>query len=564
MSFSPVTRVFPLLAACASLAPAGVAFAQLRVLEWNVTNWSSDDVSARGAAFQTAIYGVVPAGLTLAGQSLSPDVIILQEIEEGAGTGGTAAVNAFVNLLNTASGSPGDWVAAPYVFNQGDTGNALLYRSSKITNVGPTITLGTLGVDVGSGATQSPRDNQRWRVRLAGYSAAAAELYIYSGHFKAGSLSSDQARREPEGLRIREDANALPAGAHFLLGADMNVQSSTQVAYDYLTGTSAAPGDIRQPSSGRFFDPINRPGTWENNVAFRNIHTQEPSSAMDSRHDQILISASLRDGAGLSYLPAQAGGSIFSPFRSPGANPGQEWFDPNHSYRAWGNDGESYNAPLRTGANTQVGSAIAQALITSVAGGGHLPVYLDLQVPAKLGAPTGTINFGTVAQGSTATQSIQITNAANIAFSRTGNGWGIEPLNFTFTPTAGFSVVGGNGPFVRTATAPPAAATTFTISMNTAAVGPVNGTLTIASNDPDVPTRVLTLSGTVEAAGGPPTGSFDVNGNGVVNTDDLYAWYAGIGARDCNNDGSVTIADAALLRAFLRYDEIPDITAGRR
>lgn len=541
----------------AALCFAAGASAQLRVAQWNITFWSADDVAARGAAFQTAIYGTVPPGLTLAGQSMSPDVLIVEEIEEGATTGNTLAVNAFLNLLNTAPGSPGDWAAVPYVANQGDTGNALFYRTSRFSNIGPTVVLGTLGADVGSGATQSPRDNQRWRLRVAGYSSPSAELYIYGAHFKAGSTGTDQARREPEATRIRSNAAVLPAGAHFLLGADFNVQSSTQTAYQTLVGPGTTP-------AGQFFDPIIRPGTWENSTSFRNIHTQEPASAMDSRHDQILVSASLRDGAGLSYLPAQAGGNIFAPFRAAGSVFGQDWFDPNHSYRCWGNDGESFNFPIRTGGNTQVGDPIAAALITTIDSGGHLPVYLDLQVPAKLGAPTGTINFGTVAQNSVATQTIQITNAANIAFSRSGTGFGIEPLSFSFATTTGFSIQQGNGPFTRTATAAPAQANTYTIVMNTSATGNQTGTLTITSNDPDVPTRVLTLVGTVGTTGGPPAGSFDVTTDGVIDINDLYAWHAGLGARDVNNDGQVNAADAALLRTFLRFGEVADMTAGRR
>ncbi len=60
------------------------------------------------------------------------------------------------------------------------------------------------------------------------------------------------------------------------------------------------------------------------------------------------------------------------------------WDDPNHSYRSWGNDGTSYNTSLTISRNTMVGSVIAQALVSSASGGGHLPVFLDLLVPPCL------------------------------------------------------------------------------------------------------------------------------------------------------------------------------------
>ena len=72
------------------------AVAQLRVVTWNVTNYSS----GRVADFQTAIYG------THQGRSLAPDVLIGQEFLSQTG------VNNFLGILNTATGSPGDWAAA--------------------------------------------------------------------------------------------------------------------------------------------------------------------------------------------------------------------------------------------------------------------------------------------------------------------------------------------------------------------------------------------------------------------------------------------------------------------
>ena len=557
----------------AAIVAAGVlgvscAEAQVRIGQWNITNWNSSDVTARGAAFQSAIFDVAPNG-----QRFQPDVLILEEITEGSG-GGATAVAAFVNLMNAACGCANDWVAAPYVTNQGDTGNALLYRASKIQLLG-TVTLGVSGVDVGGGATQSPRDNQRWRVRLIGYTGAGAELYIYGAHFKAGDTSADQARRNPEGLRIRNDSNVLPAGiGGFLIGADFNIQDSAQLAYQYLVGAGAGfpTGDPRLISAGQFFDPINRPGAWNNNCSFRNIHTQEPGGAgtsgggMDDRHDQILISASLRDGQGMSYIPATPGGNILAPFISvPGgcvqnANDNY-WNDPNHSYRAWGNDGNHFNTVINAGGtNSQVGSVIATNLITTTATGGHLPVYLDVQVPAKLGGPTGTINVGTFNVGQAASVTIQISNAGDVAkYSKDGSGWGIDPLTYTLTATAGFSAPGGT--FNRTATAAPAQTNSHVITMDTSTPGTKTGVLTIQTDDPDNPTRNIVLSGVVNG-GGPPPGNYDVNGDGVVNNDDLYAWFGLF--TDVNQNGTVDANDIAALRTFLRWTEVQDMTQGRR
>ena len=74
---------------------------------------------------------------------------------------------------------------------------------------------------------------------------------------------------------------------------------------------------------------------------------------------------------------------------SSAGNPGT-WDDPNHSYRCWGNDGTTSTIPLNNdqqhgGADDRVGADRRGA-----AGGGHLPVYLDMQIPAKVRRTDGT------------------------------------------------------------------------------------------------------------------------------------------------------------------------------
>ncbi|HLP84614.1 MAG TPA: hypothetical protein VK157_09725, partial [Phycisphaerales bacterium] len=47
-------------AALVLVAAAGAAQAQVRIAAWNISNWSGTN---RQADVQTAVYGVVPAGL---------------------------------------------------------------------------------------------------------------------------------------------------------------------------------------------------------------------------------------------------------------------------------------------------------------------------------------------------------------------------------------------------------------------------------------------------------------------------------------------------------------------
>ena len=56
--------------------------------------------------------------------------------------------------------------------------------------------------------------------------------------------------------------------------------------------------ESRTNNAGQFADPISTPGAWKDNIAFRYVHTQDPSGAagMDDRYDLVLLGKGLTDG----------------------------------------------------------------------------------------------------------------------------------------------------------------------------------------------------------------------------------------------------------------------------
>ncbi|MFA6045209.1 MAG: hypothetical protein WC718_09505 [Phycisphaerales bacterium] len=510
MKSTTLTRAAFLVAAASFAAGA---HAQLRIATWNISNYNGTD---RFADIQTSVYGVFN------GRSMSPDIIAAQEF------GSASALNTFVQALNTASGSPGDWAAAPFISGP-DTQSVFVYRTSKVAfERAVTVALGS------SAATDQPRNTYRYDFRPVGYGAAnpTNHIGVYSVHLKAGSTTDDNARRLVETSHIRDNAmgmntngpnTALPAGYHAIMAGDTNTQSSNQSAYQELVASMTI-------NVGRFFDPINTPGSWNNSGTYRFIHTQDPvgPGGMDDRHDQILLTAGLIDGQGMDYI-----GNASIPFSTT------TWNDPNHSYRCWGNDGTSFNAALTTTGNANVGPVIAQALKNAASSaGGHLPVYLDLRVPPKIGSSALTIDFGTVLRNSAASRTVTISNTGDT------NLWtaaGIANVTYTLGATTGFSAPAGN--FFDAAGG---GGVTHTITMSTADLGTLNGTLTVASNDPDQPTLTISLTGTVVAPNMPPiaragaditvtdtdnSGGELVHLDGSASTDDAgiinYAWTEG-------------------------------------
>jgi hypothetical protein len=164
---------------------------------------------------------------------------------------------------------------------------------------------------------------------------------------------------------------------------------------------------------------------------------------MDDRFDFLLTSGSLRDGKGLEYI-----GSKTLAYSQA------TWDDPNHSYRVWGNDGSSFNSTLTTTGNTMVGATIAQALRDSVGNsnpanvGGHLPVFMDVRIPADLTNDKGSIDFGTVMLNTNSSQDITVSNAVDPLIWGTS---GVQDLNYSFSlvgtgflaPTGTFDLLAG-------------------------------------------------------------------------------------------------------------------------
>lgn len=406
-----------LLLAC-GFCLTSLSLSQLRVATWNITNYTS----GRESAFQTAIFSA------FSGRSFNPDVLVAQELK------GATGVANFLNILNSAPGQAGQWAAATPYLSTGDTDSGMFYRINKVSFEGLTNISG------------DPRATQRYDFHLRGYGAGSTvnpEVSYYSSHLKAGSTTDDQARRLTEATNIRADSAALAPSRNFMIGGDFNSRSSGEAFYQKLTVGATA---------GQFFDPINSSFmggggsiTWYNNPTYRFLHTQDPYGAggMDDRDDFILTGQSLRDGKGLEYI-----GSKTAAYSTT------TWDDSNHSYRVWGNDGTSFNTTLTTTGNTMVGATIAQALRDSVGNpnpanvGGHLPVFMDVKIPADLTNDKSVIDFGTVMLNTNSSQGLIIKNDVDALVWGTA---GVQDLNYSFSivgtgffaPSGSFDLLAG-------------------------------------------------------------------------------------------------------------------------
>ena len=72
-------------------------------------------------------------------------------------------------------------------------------------------------------------------------------------------IEAQRIRSNASGMPTGSDSG-LPAGYRFIMGGDTNLQSSNDAPYQALVGAAPSP-------TGRFFDPIATPGSWNNNGA---------------------------------------------------------------------------------------------------------------------------------------------------------------------------------------------------------------------------------------------------------------------------------------------------------
>lgn len=299
----------------------------LRLVTWNLLNYGGAAPSNRKTAYKRVL------------NHLNADIVVVQEIA------GLTGANDFLTTVLNASDGPGGYTMADFTDGP-NSDNALYYRADAVSyTMGDHITLGT-----------TPRISDRWKLSYIG-NPPDSEFYVYGMHLRAGSAMEDPQNpidRAAAAAVVRADANNLPLGAQFIYAGDFNLYNSAEGAWTEFTGS-------QMNDNGRSYDPINAVGSWSGNCSFSAYHTQSthqdnvgapPGAAnggLDDRFDFMLISDSLRDSVGLTYM--------------------------NGSYRAFGNDGNHCNADINDPPIIPQGLFIADALHAAT---DHLPVVMEL------------------------------------------------------------------------------------------------------------------------------------------------------------------------------------------
>lgn len=435
-----------------ALATATVGHAQLRIVNYNVAG-RDGDMTKMDAVF----VGLNADDKT--GYAVAPHVYIFQEVDQ-------ADTTPLLTTLNSHAPVGVTYARATYTGSGSEDGasgaQALYYRTD-------TLIEDVAGhVDIPTGGS---RNTDRWLLRLVGYNSAQARFYVYSSHLKASNTSADANERNVGAQAIRANADALGSGVHIIYAGDWNIYTNTEAAYQ--TFLSAG--------NGQAIDPLGN-GSWAgsgNSIK----HTQSPclscpspmvNGGLDDRFDFQLATSAFNDGEGIARIAG--------------------------SYRTFGNDGLHYNLALGDGNNTYYPADIprSNALADNLTGASdHCPLICEYQLPAKMTALLTPGIAGRVIQNAAVNVQLSVTNSVSVLVAAGG-----DELDFSAT---------GNGSLsgVQNGTANPlAAAVLRNFAINTSTVGPIFGTVTMASTSQgaEVPAAPLTVTGSVVR---PSNGSLD-------------------------------------------------------
>ena len=186
-------------------------------------------------------------------------------------------------------------------------------------------------------------------------------------HLKAGQDSDDAYERSLETNLLMDYLTSIDANGNYLFMGDFNVYTNAEDAFQNLVNN--ANEDIR------FYDPINKMGSWHNNDYYKNIHSQSthtgsgcPSGGgLDDRFDFVLASDEIINGTeNISYI--------------------------QDSYKAVGQDGLHFNQSL---VSSPTNASVPEDVLNALYGmSDHLPINMKLLLDTTLGISENKIlNF---------------------------------------------------------------------------------------------------------------------------------------------------------------------------
>ncbi|MCR9183026.1 MAG: T9SS type A sorting domain-containing protein [Flavobacteriaceae bacterium] len=280
-------------------------------------------------------------------QIYEPDIFMVCEIENDFG--------ADLILMNSLNFDEVLYERAPFIPNQSgpsEIQQMIYFRSSKFS-------LETVDV-----IQTTVRDINRYQLKLKTDDQGTNPLFIdiYVAHLKSSQGTANQQLRLQMVTELINYLNTIDPDSYVIFAGDLNVYTASESAYQFL---------LDQNNSITFKDPIDEPGSWNNNPNFAFLHTQSTrlsnggfgggaGGGLDDRFDFILLSENMFENEELMYV--------------------------ENSYNAFGNNGNCFKNRIDSSdCDGDFGADLRSDLYWI---SDHLPVVMELQTDRVLSTNT--------------------------------------------------------------------------------------------------------------------------------------------------------------------------------
>ncbi|MAP55533.1 hypothetical protein [Altibacter sp.] len=272
-----------------------------------------------------------------------PDIFMVCELENEVGA----------DLILNISLNDGDglYSRAPFVLNQSGSSNLqqlLYFRTGMFT------------LESSEVITTNIRDINRYRLKLSTADGTTNPVFleVFVTHLKSSQGSSNEAQRLDMVTAFTDFLSTIDPNTYVIFAGDLNLYDANEPAYQELLDSS---------NNITMADPIDRPGDWNNNIDFQDIHTQSTrissgtfgagaGGGLDDRFDFIMISQNMTSDPTLRYVP--------------------------DSYNAFGNNGNCYNNDISDASCDGVYGQLLRNSLFSMSD--HLPVVMELETDRQI------------------------------------------------------------------------------------------------------------------------------------------------------------------------------------
>lgn len=192
-------------------------------------------------------------------------------------------------------------------------------------------------------------------------------LEVFVAHLKSSTGPANrQMRFDMVEVVTNELQNFTQPNTHVLFAGDFNFYNSTEIGYQQI---------LNPANAIKLIDPVNAPGSWQNNAAFSHLHTQSTrvsnlgfgggansgaGGGLDDRFDFIMMSENFNSSSRFSYV--------------------------NGSYQAYGNNGGCLDKDVKDPSCTGTYSLTLRNNLYDMSD--HLPVVMQFSINENLALKT--------------------------------------------------------------------------------------------------------------------------------------------------------------------------------